>query len=202
MTRRRVRLGVVKMWSQRALLAAQFSLCRPAAADIARNVLPGSPDGWPQGSDLGHSPIPDYCMNDVATSLKKCGARVAMSVMKSWANAWTTSSRMHEAICLPCILGCDDCTDSLNHYVICDPLWSIVISCSSNQCEHLRCGPFSKLGLEASPMIWWRMLSIAFSCYHAIVVGHRDEVLSCAASGHPQKLLDRLIGYAQVFSPG
>ena len=146
------------------------------------------------------SPIPDYCMNDIATSLKKCGARVAMSVIKSWANAWTTSSRMHEAICLPCIFGCDDCTDSLNHYLICDPLWSIVISCSSNQCEHLRCGPFSKLGLEASPMIWWRMLSIAFSCYHAIKVGHRDEVLSCAASGHPQKLLDRLIGYAQVFS--
>ena len=99
----------------------------------------------------------------------------------------------------PFIFGCEDCTDSLDHYVVCDPLWSIVISCASSQSEHLRCGPLSKLGFGASPMSWWRMLSIAFFCYHAIKLEHRDEVLSVTASGHPCQVLNRLIGTLKCF---
>ena len=138
----------------------------------------------------------------LAPALKKCGPRIAMSVIKSWANAWTTSARMHEAYEFPCIFGCQGCEDDLEHYLVCDPLWTIVISCSSGQSELLHAGPHSKFGFpfSAHSIAWWKMLAIAFSCYHAIKMGHRDEVLFCSESGNFCQVLDRLLEYACVFS--
>ena len=46
--------------------------------------------------------------------LKKGGVRISMNVLKSIANTWTTSTRMHADITLPCIFGCDD-SDALSH---------------------------------------------------------------------------------------
>ena len=40
----------------------------------------------------------------------------ATCVVKTWANAWATSHRMHEEIVLPCLFGCSQ-TDSLQHYL-------------------------------------------------------------------------------------
>ena len=62
----------------------------------------------------------------LAPALKKCGPRIAMSVIKSWANAWTTSARMHEAYEFPCSFGCQGCEDDLEHCSVCEPLWTIV----------------------------------------------------------------------------
>ena len=39
--------------------------------------------------------------------VKRLGVRKSTAVIKTWANAWTTSSRMHEAAVLPCIFGCN-----------------------------------------------------------------------------------------------
>jgi len=146
----------------------------------------------------------DYTLTSDAVSklcaaLCKLGARVSMAVVKSWANAWTTSTRMHEPQLLPCIFGCPNCEDSLDHYLCCDPLWTAVISCSFKYAELLQAGPFSKLGLGGSSA-WLQMLAIAFSCYHAIKMSHRDEILKFLESGHLCQVHDRLIGYAKVFS--
>ena len=145
-----------------------------------------------------------------------------MCVIKTWANAWTTSLRMHEAAELPCISGCQDCKDDLEHYLVCDPLWTIVISCSHGQSELLQASPHSKFGFpsctfdltahgglaqaqfdqmpigDSSPA-WWKRIAIAFSCYHAIKMSHRNEVLSCTESGNFCQVLDRLVEYACVF---
>ena len=43
----------------------------------------------------------------------------AKSVIKTWANAWTTSSRMHEHVRLPCVFGCQRASDDLSHYLVC-----------------------------------------------------------------------------------
>jgi hypothetical protein len=137
-----------------------------------------------------------------ASRLKKLGPRIAMCVIKTWANAWTTSTRMHEAYELPCIFGCQGCEDDLEHYLICDPLWTVVISCSSGQSELLHAGPFTKLGLafDDSSIVWWKKIAIAFSCYHAIKMSHRFEILSCHESGNFCQVEDRLLEYARVFS--
>ena len=135
----------------------------------------------------------------LSSCLCKLGPRVAMAVVKSWANAWTTSLRMHEPLLLPCIFGCPGSQDELDHYIVCEPLWTAVISCSFKQTELLQSSPFTKLGLDGS-MAWLQMLAIAFSCYHAIKLSHRDCILASIASGHPCQVLDRLVEYARFFS--
>ena len=43
-----------------------------------------------------------------------------MKVIKTWMNAWTTSSRMGGAHHIyPCLFGCSDVTDRLGHYIEC-----------------------------------------------------------------------------------
>ena len=137
------------------------------------------------------------CLASISQSLKKLGPRVAMAVVKSWANAWTTSLRMHEPILLPCIFGCPGCQVELGHYLCCDPLWTAVISCSFKETELLQCSPWSRLGLDGSSA-WLQMVAIEFSCYHAVGLSHRDDILVCTASGHPCQVLDRIMEYARV----
>ena len=38
---------------------------------------------------------------------------------------WTTSTRMHETIALPCIFGCIDCLDEFRHYLTCLITWQL-----------------------------------------------------------------------------
>ena len=101
--------------------------------------------------------------------VKKLGMRGASAIIKTWANAWATSSRMHEADVLPCIFGCG-CgeVDSLEHYLSCDPLWTIVISCSLGDKELLQVSPATKLGFGPSSFAWLQRSVCCFqllSCY-------------------------------------
>ena len=105
---------------------------------------------------------------------------------------------MHEAVILPCIFGCE-AVDSLEHYLCCDPMWTILISCSKGGTELLQSSPSTRLGFGADPMAWLQRLAIAFSCYHAINIGHRDEVDSALESGDPSQVHERLMNYARVF---
>ena len=57
--------------------------------------------------------------------LKEIRASDAIKVFKGWTNAWATSSRYHEDKLLPCLLGCQNCTDSLEHYLGCPHLYAI-----------------------------------------------------------------------------
>ena len=68
--------------------------------------------------------------------LKKIQPHLRMSLVKTIANGWHTSSRMYEATCLPCIFGCNSLPnnalastssalpnsstkDETGHYLIC-----------------------------------------------------------------------------------
>ena len=49
-----------------------------------------------------------------------------MKVIKTWMNAWTTSSRMGGAHHIyPCLFGCKDVTDRLGHYIECPMMFSL-----------------------------------------------------------------------------
>ena len=50
----------------------------------------------------------------------------ATSILKTWAHAWTTSSRMHERAVHPCLFGCAGQQDDLHHYLRCSRLWRLV----------------------------------------------------------------------------
>ena len=168
-----------------------------ASLNIKGPSLPRRLGGQPQHQwtiTLSKSRCDELCQG-----LKSLGPRVAMAVVKSWANAWTTSSRMHDELRLPCIFGCEGCMDSLDHYLYCDPLWSAVISCSFRRTELLLADPITRLGLGGSKE-WWQMLSVAFSCYHALKLGHREDIVASLVSGHLCQVHGRLLSYARVFA--
>ena len=127
--------------------------------------------------------------------LKKLGIKTATASIKTWANAWTTSTRIHESQCLRCIFGCD-AKDDLIHYLDCDPLWTSVISCSFKRTELLWTAPLSKLGLHPPSAEWLQMNALAFACYHSLKHSHFDTLLATQESGNPDKVHDLLISFA------
>ena len=126
--------------------------------------------------------------------------RVAVSVIKSWANAWTTSSRMDEDEVLPCIVGCQSCDDKLSHYICCDPLWTSVISAANGTVEQLQVSPRVRLCLEEPSLQNAHLLAIAFSTYHATKLANRDLVDSCIASGDFCPVQSKLLALADAFA--
>ena len=90
--------------------------------------------------------------------------------------------------------------DSLEHYLCCEPLWRIIISCSHGDKELLKASPATKLGFGSSLSAWLQRLCVAFSCYHAIKLGHRAEVQYMVESGNPCQIITRLLNYAVLFS--
>ena len=48
---------------------------------------------------------------------------VVFTLLRSWANAWTTSHRMHKHFQRDCLLGCVDANDDLVHYLECARMW-------------------------------------------------------------------------------
>ena len=51
--------------------------------------------------------------------LGKAGGHICTKVVKTWLNGWAMSHRMHEDVVLGCLVGCNDASDSLSHYVFC-----------------------------------------------------------------------------------
>ena len=129
--------------------------------------------------------------------LKNLGMRGATAVVKTWANAWTTTSRMHESKILTCIFGCE-AQDCLDHYLCCDPLWTAVISASHKRSELLWTSPIVKLGLVSPSIEWLQMCALAFACYHSIKMSHMPEVLQALESGNLCQVHSRLINYASA----
>ena len=99
-----------------------------------------------------------------------------------------------------CMFGCEGEPDKFEHYLNCDHLWTVVISCTFRRVEHLHAVPLVKLGFGENSSEWLQMLSVAFACYHQIKFSHRAEVEACKSSGDYCSILLRLVGYARVYS--
>ena len=88
----------------------------------------------------------------------------AAKILKTWLNGWTTTSRMHEEIQMPCLLGCQGQPDSLQHYIHCPycfALTSFLIPATSNY-------PLVRLGLVLPTQSFQLSLSCIFTAYHAV----------------------------------
>ena len=57
--------------------------------------------------------------NVLQTFMRDLSPAWSTSIIKTWANAWTTSSRMHEHVRLSCVFGCQRASDELSHYLVC-----------------------------------------------------------------------------------
>ena len=64
------------------------------------------------------------------STLKEFSGKLSMawatSILKTWANAWTTSSRMHETVVRDCLFGCRPARADLRHYLRCPVLWGLL----------------------------------------------------------------------------
>ena len=50
----------------------------------------------------------------------------ATSILKTWANAWNTTYRLHEPVLRTCFFGCIDMKDDLSHYLRCPCLRNLL----------------------------------------------------------------------------
>jgi hypothetical protein len=68
-------------------------------------------------------PFEEIAFEDVKQFMSKLSPAWATSTLKTWANAWTTSCRMHEPVLRACVFGCtDNMRDDLSHYIRCPRL--------------------------------------------------------------------------------
>ena len=96
--------------------------------------------------------------------LKGCSMSVVIRVLKCWVNGWATSYRYHEAKLLPCMFGCSDCKDNLNHYLICPHLFALTRFLTDGVSEN----PLTRWGLLYPSEINFAVIACVFSGYHAI----------------------------------
>ena len=106
-------------------------------------------------------------------TLNECSASVAIRVFKGWVNGWATSDRYKnvEVKVLPCLFGCNNCKDSLDHYLICPhlfALWKFFIEDTSDD-------PLSRWGLSEPSKFKCNIIACIFSAYHAV----RNELKAC-----------------------
>ena len=99
-----------------------------------------------------------------------------MPIIRTWANSWATSERYKETHRLPCIFGCLNARDELSHYIQCEVLWTMIAACTGSRLEDLTITDAQKL-CWCTPSLWsCKRLTVAFSVYHALRIGHGDRI--------------------------
>ena len=101
----------------------------------------------------------------------------ATSIVKTWANAWTTSARMHETEVLPCLFGCADEPDELQHYIRCSRLWHLVVRADRRDLLSFQPEVAVKLLFVNPSLSMARLVVTMFLTYHEIKHGKLQLIL-------------------------
>ena len=89
-----------------------------------------------------------------------------MCWLKAIGGAWTTTWRMHEPIKWPCIFGCTDCLDEIQHYLFCPILWQLGREALSISEHHFCLG--HRLCFIDCSLDKLRLLAYVHLLYHAL----------------------------------
>ena len=89
-----------------------------------------------------------------------------MCWLKAIGGAWTTTTRMHESVKWPCIFGCTDCLDNIQHYLCCPILWQLSREALSLSEEHFSI--WHRLCLIDCSKDKLRLLAYSHLLYHAV----------------------------------
>ena len=134
----------------------------------------GETPAWHFSSNVAHA---------WAMASKGLGVSHVMIILKTWSNAWCTTTRFHELHSWPCIFGCSDREDSLQHYLNCSHFWSGV--CSR---EWAHVDPAVRLGLERPTGLRLRLVIVASRVYHTIKFNHRTDIENALSSGNFERV--------------
>ena len=103
-----------------------------------------------------------------------------MALLRTWSNGWFTTHRTQAknngGIKLPCIFGCDDEEDSLHHYICCELLWTLIISCTFNQTSLLHLPAANKICLVNPNSVNISLWVMASQVYHAVRNTYSHEI--------------------------
>ena len=102
---------------------------------------------WPNHSFPNWEPS-DVWIQEFAQARYRLPKKILYMVIKTWANSWCTTTRLHENTLWPCIFGCCDEEDSLAHYLRCPRLWSSISSAVGAELVFL--DPLEKVGKSVS----------------------------------------------------
>ena len=97
-------------------------------------------------------------------TLKENTVSVVIKVLKCWCNGWASSRRYHEDKLLPCLFGCNQCNDELEHYFQCPHLFSLWSFLSGNTSAD----PLVRWGLIHPAALQFKIVSCVFSGYHSV----------------------------------
>ena len=107
--------------------------------------------------------------------LKEMGSHIAMTAVKTWCNAWTTSTRYHDGKCTTCIFGCRWAPDHVAHYMSCARLWVEVEEAAGLDVDVSVC-EVQRLLIDAPSPLNAAALATAFSVYHSIKNGQLEDI--------------------------
>ena len=137
---------------------------------------------WPITSQPAWTLTAAFC-DEWAQVSRTLEGQVIMTVLKTWANAWCTTSRYHEDTLWPCIFGCASAPDSLAQYLSCFRFWSgVLTSCKLSE-FHAHTDPLIKCCLCRPTPTRAKVIAVASRSYHAIKFVHRGMVQLGVDSG-------------------
>ena len=134
------------------------------------NLIGGRPVGVPNEWALMEQVCKDWAL--VSRNVPK---QVVFTVLKTWANSWCTTTRLHEAVIWPCIFGCPGEEDRLSHYLRCTRFWS-GIGASARADGPIYEDPLVKISLSLPSVRWSKLIVVASRCYHSIKFDYPHEV--------------------------
>ena len=99
-----------------------------------------------------------------------------------------------EKLKLGCIFGCNNGQkrhqDSLRHYLVCEPLWTITASCCKFPPSGICLSTTNRLGLTFLSVAKAELLTFAYLTYHGVKMSHRKEILDAKRSGDSSPVHD------------
>ena len=123
-------------------------------------------------------------VEETGVALRGLSDAVMSSFLKTLTNGWSTTSRYKERNKLRCVFGChmndESARDPLRHYIVCEPLMTIVASSMTISPALISPNIFVRLCLEEHSHTYFYMLAIAFRVYHGLRNPHDDELIHAA----------------------
>ena len=119
------------------------------------------------------NPLPVINWPAAFAQLRKSPKYEVFTVVWTWANSWTTSSRYHDDVLERCAFECRTGGDDLSHYIMCSRLWAAVSRATG---QRAAAGGFQRMCIEGTNHVSVDQLRVAFMTYHTLKWQHLDKL--------------------------
>ena len=133
-------------------------------------------------------------LTTLINTMQEVKIHTRMVWFKTVCGAWTTSHRLHEDLQLQCLFGCQDCKDTICHYLYCLVIWQIAREVCPNEDSSALA---YRLGLDSPSMQSLNRLAIVFGIYHSIKNDLPNSFIYNSMVNQPTLIQSRAVGFAK-----